>query len=91
MPHHVRLLEVPDESSPTLKLLATDLAVELGGVGLHAAHVVILHTVHGRTLELTLLAGTQQTGKTRLTSRKSKSDDTYMYLHSSMYIISGKN
>lgn len=53
----VCLLEVPDQPSPTLKLLPTHLAIELGRVGLHTAHIVILHAIHRGTLELTLLIG----------------------------------
>ena len=54
-PYHVSLLEVPDQPCPALELLPTHLTVELRRVLLHTADIVVLHTIHCRALELTLL------------------------------------
>ena len=53
--HLVDPLEVPHETGPALEAFLTQLTVELRWVGLHATDKMILHTVHRRTLELTLL------------------------------------
>jgi len=53
--HIVGLLEVPDQTCPALELLLTHFTLELGWVGLVAANVMVLHSVHCRTLEHTLL------------------------------------
>ena len=51
----VRLLEMPHKTSSALKLLPTELTVELWRIGLPTADIVVLHTIHSSALEITVL------------------------------------
>ncbi len=51
----VSLLEMPDKTSSALKLLPTQLTVELWRISLTTTDIVILHSVHSGAFEVTFL------------------------------------